>query len=62
MDLTSNEECPKDIQISGGAREINENYLHSHPRFLSFLFIVWFSWNLIYSIYMNSLGHNLEKN
>ena len=24
MDLSSNEECPIDIQISGGAREINE--------------------------------------
>ena len=24
MDLSSNEECPIDIQISGGAREISE--------------------------------------
>ena len=24
MDLSSNEECPIDIQISGGTREINE--------------------------------------
>ena len=30
MDLSSNEECPIDIQISGCTREINEISPHPH--------------------------------
>ena len=62
MDLSSNEECPIDIQISGGAWKINEICPHPYPRFSNFLFIVRFSWNLIFSIYRYSLAHTLWKN
>ena len=57
MDLSSNEECPIDIQISAGAREIKE--ITPLPQFLTFLFKVRILWNLIYSIYRNILAHRL---
>ena len=43
IDLSSNEECPIDFQISGGAREIKE--ITPHPQFLNLLFMVCLSWN-----------------
>ena len=36
MDLSSNEECPIEFQISGGAREINEITLPPTPPILNF--------------------------
>ena len=36
MDLPGIEECPRDIQISGGAREIKDITPHPHPGFLAF--------------------------
>ena len=45
MDLSGIEECPIDIQIGGGAREINEITPPTPPRFLNFLFMVRFSCN-----------------
>ena len=36
MDSSSNEECPIDIQISGGAREINDISPTPTPPILSF--------------------------
>ena len=61
MDLSSNEECPIDIQISRGAKIRNKPPL-PQPRFLTFLLNVRFSWNLIYRIFWNSLGHRIWKN
>ena len=40
MDLSGIEECPIDIQISGGAREIEDITPHPHPPILNF-FIHW---------------------
>ena len=37
MDLSSNEKCPTDTQISGGAREINEITPQAPPPILNFL-------------------------
>ena len=37
MDLSSNEESPIDIQISGGAREIKEITPQAPPPILNFL-------------------------
>ena len=39
MDLSSNEECPLDTQISGGAREINE--ISPPPRAPIFNFFIY---------------------
>ena len=36
MDLSGIEECPIDIQISGGAREIKDITPHPHPPILNF--------------------------